>query len=367
MKKQTILLVGLFLVIGQSFAAETDRWYSKEQVIRGEKLFRQNCAACHGQNAEATPDWKKTDADGKYPPPPLNGTAHAWHHDLDLLRRTIREGGAKLGGQMPAFEGVLSDDGVDSVIAFFQSKWPEDTYQRWAGRFESSDLPSLNDIVAADKNSLTRLLRQRIGNANFGEVEETEVKDVWQVQVGNRYVYLLDNGKYALTGDLVNLENGRNLTELSRRATIMETISEFADEDLVVFAALAEPKTTLNVFTDTSCPYCQKLHSEINKLQEAGITVRYLPYARGGKNGPGYDTLKSVWCADDRNKAMTDAKNNRFEGLPPGDCAQAATIDRGYRAGNHVGIRGTPALIKSNGEKIEGYVPYNELIPQLLQ
>jgi thiol:disulfide interchange protein DsbC len=163
------------------------------------------------------------------------------------------------------------------------------------------------------------------------------------------------------------LENGRNLTELSRRATIVETISEFTDEELVVFAALGEPKTTLNVFTDTSCPYCQKLHSEINKLQEAGITVRYLPYARGGKNGPGYDTLKSVWCADDRNKAMTDAKNNRFEGLPPGECAQAAIIDRGYRAGNQVGIRGTPALIKSNGEKIEGYVPYNELIPQLLQ
>jgi protein-disulfide isomerase len=42
-------------------------------------------------------------------------------------------------------------------------------------------------------------------------------------------------------------------------------------------------------------------------------------------------------------------------------------IDRGYRAGNQVGIRGTPALIKSNGEKIEGYVPYLELIPQLVQ
>ncbi|RLA10704.1 MAG: hypothetical protein DRQ59_11335 [Gammaproteobacteria bacterium] len=78
-------------------------------------------------------------------------------------------------------------------------------------------------------------------------------------------------------------------------------------------------------------------------------------------------SLKSVWCADDRNKAITDAKNSRFEGLPPGDCARAAIIDRGYLVGNQVGIRGAPALIKSNGEKIEGYVPYLELIPQLLQ
>ena len=155
------------------------------------------------------------------------------------------------------------------------------------------------------------------------------------------------------------------MTEQSRRAGIVETISEFKDEDLIVFAAKGETRAILNVFTDTSCPYCQKLHAEIGQLQAAGITVRYLPYARGGVKGPGYQTLKSVWCAEDRKEAMTNAKNERFDGLPPGDCAASAMVDRGYRAGKQVGIRGTPALVKSNGEKIEGYVPYRELIPQL--
>ena len=367
MKIQIFLFAGLLLVAGHSLAAEKERWYSDEQLLQGEKLFRQNCAACHGQNAEATPDWKKTDANGNYPPPPLNGTAHAWHHDLDLLRRTVREGGAKLGGQMPAFEGTLDAEEIDSVIVFFQSKWPDDLYQRWAGRFEASDLPSLNDIVVAANKPLTRLLRQRIGNVKIDDVQETSLENVWQVQIGNRYVYLIDDGKYAMMGDLINLENGQNLTEQSRRAGVVETISEFSDDDFIIFAAKGETRETLNVFTDTSCPYCQKLHSEVEQLQQAGITVRYLPYARGGAKGPGYETLKSVWCAADRNKAMTDAKNQRLEGLPSGDCAASAMIDRGYRAGNKIGIRGTPALIKSNGEKIEGYVPYRELIPQLLQ
>jgi thiol:disulfide interchange protein DsbC len=367
MKVQNLLLAGLLVVAGQTYAAEKQRWYSDEQVVQGEKLFRQHCAACHGQNAEATPDWKQTDANGNYPPPPLNGSAHAWHHDLDLLRRTVREGGAKLGGQMPAFEGVLDAGEIDSVIAFFQSKWPDDIFQRWAGRFETSDLPSLDDIVVATKQPLTRLLRQRVGNGKVDDVQETAIENVWQVRLGNRYVYLLDDGKYALTGDLINLQDGRNLTEQSRRVDVVEAISEFSDEDLVVFAARGESRAVLNVFTDTSCPYCQKLHGEIEQLQQAGITVRYLPYARGGKTGPGYETLKSVWCAEDRNQAMTDAKNQRFEGLPAGDCEASAMIDRGYRAGNRAGIRGTPALIKSNGVKIEGYVPYRELIPQLLQ
>jgi len=104
-----------------------------------------------------------------------------------------------------------------------------------------------------------------------------------------------------------------------------------------------------------------------HKLLEAGITVRYFPYARGGERGPGYRHLRSVRCAQNRNQAMTDAKNQKFDSLPSGDCEAASTVDRGYLAGNKIGISGTPALIKSNGEKIEGYRPYQELIPQLLR
>ena len=367
MKLRNIMLLIPLVLSGQALAAENARWYSDEQVAQGKELFRQNCAVCHGQNGEATPDWKQTDANGNYPPPPLNGSAHTWHHDLDLLRRTIREGGQKLGGVMPAFEDKLDATQIDSIIAFFQSKWPDEIYQRWSGRFEVSDLPSLNDIVVASKRPITKLLRERIGNAQIDDISETSVEDVWQVQIGNRYVYLLDGGKYALMGDLIDLEDGRNLTELSRRVATVETISGFDDADLVVFPARGESRATLNVFTDTSCPYCQKLHNEIDKLQEAGITVRYIPYARGGSRGPGYQHLKSVWCAEDRNQAMTDAKNQRYDGLPPGDCDAASMIDRGYLAGNEIGISGTPALLKSNGEKIEGYRPYQELIPQVLQ
>ena len=351
----------------QAVAAEPERWYSREQVAQGERLFGQNCAACHGLNAEATPNWKQADANGNYPPPPLNGSAHAWHHDLDLLRRMIRRGGASLGGQMPGFEDRLSAAEIDSVIAFFQSKWPDEIYERWSGRFASTELPSLDDIVDATNKQVTKFLRQRIGGANIEDVAQTSVDGVWQVQVGSRYVYLLEGGKYALTGDLIDLEDGRNLTEQSRRIFTLETVAGFDDSDLVVFPGRGEVKATLNVFTDTSCPYCQKLHAEIDKLQEAGITVRYLPYPRGGSQGPGYQHLKSVWCAQDRRQAMSDAKNQIFDDLPAGDCDAASTVDRGYRAGNRIGIQGTPALVKADGEKIEGYRPYAELIPMILR
>ena len=362
MSRLIIGLGALWLIAGQAIAAP-DRWYSDQQVTRGEILYQQNCAVCHGPDAASTPDWKQTDADGNYPPPPLNGTAHTWHHDLNLLRRTIREGGARLGGRMPGFEDRLNAAEIDNVIAFFQSKWPDDIYQSWSERPAPSELPSIGDAASAAEPSVTRLLRQRIGNTKIDEVTQSPVAGVWQVRFGNRYVYLLGDGNYALMGDLIDLEGGRNLTEVARRASTLETLSSFDDADLVVFAASGEQKAVLNVFTDTSCPYCQKLHSEIGELQKAGITVRYFPYPRGGSRGPGYGDLKSVWCAEDRKQAMTDAKNQRTDGLPDGDCDAASAVDRGYLAGNSIGIRGTPALIKSDGEKIEGYRPFQELIP----
>lgn len=110
------------------------RWYTAEQVAQGRQLFAQYCAACHGANAEATPDWKTPTADGNYPPPPLNGSAHAWHHPISVLDQVIRDGGAPVGGVMPAWGSVLDEQQRLSLIASFQDYWSEEIYQIWLER-----------------------------------------------------------------------------------------------------------------------------------------------------------------------------------------------------------------------------------------
>lgn len=109
----------------------TDRWYFSEQAERGKAIFAANCATCHGNSAEATPDWRTPNDSGHYPPPPLNGSAHAWHHPLSILGRTIYFGGAPVGGQMPPFKDKLTETNIVDVIAHFQTYWPDDIYDRW--------------------------------------------------------------------------------------------------------------------------------------------------------------------------------------------------------------------------------------------
>ena len=107
------------------------RWYTVAQVEQGGRLYHQFCAICHAADGSATAEWRTPGPDGDYPPPPLNGTAHTWHHPLDMLDRTIANGGAEFGGVMPGFGSALDKDERLAIIAWFQSLWSDDIYARW--------------------------------------------------------------------------------------------------------------------------------------------------------------------------------------------------------------------------------------------
>ncbi|MDO8436539.1 MAG: cytochrome c [Nitrosomonadaceae bacterium] len=117
----------------QSIAA---RKLDPEKIKRGATVYRTNCASCHGPNAEATPNWREQGADGRYPPPPLNGSAHDWHHSTATLEKMIREGSPGIGG-MPAWNGKLTNQEIDDVIVWIKSLWPDEIYDIWYQEIES--------------------------------------------------------------------------------------------------------------------------------------------------------------------------------------------------------------------------------------
>ena len=131
--KSTSVKKGFMLPSKSSIQPDTNRWYTQIQVTNGEKTFGQICAGCHQKDASGTKNWKESKG-GVFPPPPLNGEAHAWHHPLSQLHKTIKEGTTSLGGNMPAWGKVLNDEKILETIAFFQSKWSDDIYDTWSGK-----------------------------------------------------------------------------------------------------------------------------------------------------------------------------------------------------------------------------------------
>ena len=125
------------------------------------------------------------------------------------------------------------------------------------------------------------------------------------------------------------------------------------DDESILFSPV-DPKYSVTIFTDVDCTYCRKLHAQINEYLDRGISVRYVLYPRNGPASRAWSKSEDVWCAKDRNEALTAAKLDRkFE---TSEC-DASMIGKHYALGQGVGLSGTPAIVLEDGTLIGGYLP----------
>jgi len=101
----------------------------KEDLALGEKVYRQQCAACHGANLEGQPGWQKRLPNGRFPAPPHDDTGHTWHHPDEVLFGITKHGMVPpyappgYESDMPAFGGKLTDEEIRAALAYIASRW----------------------------------------------------------------------------------------------------------------------------------------------------------------------------------------------------------------------------------------------------
>ncbi len=177
-----------------------------------------------------------------------------------------------------------------------------------------------------------------------------------EVVVGGQIAYVSDDGKYLFVpgqgGALFDVAARRNLTEASVATERKRLVATIPASERIVFAP-PNPKHTVAVFTDVSCGYCRKMHSEIADYNREGIAVEYLAFPRAGLGSPDYNTMVSIWCAPDRRKALTDAKNDRK--VPARTCK--TSVNQQYDVGQRAGLTGTPMIVAEDGTQLGGYLP----------
>ncbi|MCB1621088.1 MAG: DsbC family protein [Thiothrix sp.] len=199
----------------------------------------------------------------------------------------------------------------------------------------------------------------------FGEapdaVNTTPIPGVYEAVFGTEMIYVSADGRYFISGDMIDGQSRKNLSENARSAARKAELVAAGEKKTIDFKAKGEEKHVLSVFTDVDCPFCEKLHQEVPKLNELGVTVRYYAYPRAGIGSPTYRKMVNVWCADNQQEAMTKVKSG--ETLEDKNCDNPVADD--YALGQKVGVTGTPALIAGNGTLIPGYRPADDLFNML--
>lgn len=183
-----------------------------------------------------------------------------------------------------------------------------------------------------------------------------------EVIATGQVVYVSDDGKYLFQGGLMDVVKRKDMAEAAMAKLRVEILKTLPVEDRIVFSPAGKPKHTVVVLTDIECGYCQKFHSDIAEYTKRGIEVEYLAFPRAGLASPDYRNMVSVWCAPDRQKALTEAKSGRA--VPSRTCGRTP-VDMQYRAGQRMGLTGTPMILSSDGELVGGYLPPDALLQRL--
>jgi len=157
----------------------------------------------------------------------------------------------------------------------------------------------------------------------------------------------------------------------SKVKTIYERVLA-SDEWMVSFKAINETSEII-VFTDWTCPYCQKLHNSIDQLNDAGITVHYLWMPRifglGEEDKRVQDVvsqMRNATCSSNPQKAM----DLLFSGkkLTSGGCSAEKTakivssIKEHYYLAFMLEIKGTPMIVTNQGKRFSGFSNAESLI-----
>lgn len=223
-----------------------------------------------------------------------------------------------------------------------------------------------SSILNAEVNQSTKeLVKQNLVKLglNLEDIKDSKIDGLLEVYTERGLFYFSESGRYLLHGKAYDLSEGvLNITEESLAGVRIKGSQKFKSS-AITFAAKKQ-KYQVTVFTDTSCGYCRKLHSQIDAYNDLGITVNYLAFPRSGVSGPTFREMKSIWCAEDAHQAMTNAKNG--DRSPPKQKAScSAPIAEQYSLGLKVGVSGTPAIVFEDGSMIPGYQDPEQLLSSL--
>jgi thiol:disulfide interchange protein DsbC len=214
----------------------------------------------------------------------------------------------------------------------------------------------------ASDDTIRAAIETLVPNAKIDSIAEAVVPGLYEVILEGQIVYVSQDGKYLVQGSLFDIANKVDVTEQTRAGIRTAALKNIPKDQRIIFSP-ENPKHTLTVYTDIDCGYCRRMHQQVAELNKLGIALEYVFFPRSGPGTESWTKAVSVYCADDRRAALTDAKAG--QPVPPKECANP--VEQHFALGSKVGVNGTPAVFTEDGTQVGGYSPPDQLILRLDQ
>ncbi len=210
---------------------------------------------------------------------------------------------------------------------------------------------SSSALAESTVDEVQKRLSERLPGIGITSLTESPLPGLFELVTDGQIYYVDESAEFLVDGSLIRLSDRENLTDARLGGIQMALVNEVGEENMLIYEPEVPSNRSITVFTDISCGYCRRLHGEINTLLDEGIRVRYLLFPRAGLGSQGHKDLESVWCADDPQAAMTNAKSGGE--IDPKSCDNP--IESHVALAERLGLRGTPLIYTDSGVKIPGY------------
>jgi thiol:disulfide interchange protein DsbC len=210
-------------------------------------------------------------------------------------------------------------------------------------------------VAAANEAAVKREMQKKYPGVPVHSVTKTPMPGIYEVFVNGQIVYTDENVTYLIVrGQMIDVARKVDLTE-ERLRVLTATRFDKIPFDLAFSKVQGKGTRKLAYFADPNCPYCKKIEVDLAKLEDVTIYVFLYPVL--GQNS--YDKAKAVWCSEDRVKAWDDMMLNGKAPTTPGTCD--TPIEKILAFGQRQAITGTPTLFFSDGQRVTGAVPLDQL------
>ncbi|MCQ9617600.1 DsbC family protein [Paenalcaligenes niemegkensis] len=189
------------------------------------------------------------------------------------------------------------------------------------------------------------------------EITATPFANLLEVRIGNEILYVNQEVDFVLQGALVDVQTRTDLTAQRLEELNRVDFSSLPLEQAIRYVK-GDGSRKIAVFEDPNCIYCKRLHESLAEVDNITVYSLLFPILSP-------DSLvkaESIWCADDNSAAW---QAWMLKGIEPTAAKCANPIKQTLALGMSLGIEGTPAIIFSDGSRVGGWLPPDQLKDRL--